>query len=490
MKDLILRTRLDSMKENMNRVFNVLDSIRPRREELQNLSFYLGELEITTNEGKIEQGITKKLEDLQRKLGLIKFQLTSDEAKTSSDLDAASKEIAQILAQLKSAREIIGKMQGRSVPISKEISDTLTAELLSVVKECNWTVGEISKKLDQAQDAEEKNDEDTARKALADAWEEYGGELYKDSQLVYTEYVDFLRGLALRDAGYDEEICAIADELIRTCETVTGMGGWRSLTIPARQLVTRTLARIIRLGFPEWTIWALPLAAYEFGHIVIDQNKRLSNYISSNSQAYSSINHLRDYVADAFATFTMGPAYASASILLFFDPLHAYTDQPDHPADAQRAFVILAMLKYIDEIEDQHPYHTIITDLESAWQAALQQANPEGALSTEEAQKLELLVKEVWKPFYFHVGEPYSGQSWRTTVKEWKEKLKAGNGDKIEPTGLEDLRDVLNAAWQCRIYHPDKSNEIAEASRHLWERLVKKRRDIEQKSRVPGGYVR
>src|ERR1041385_5440331 len=95
------------------------------------------------------------------------------------------------------------------------------------------------------------------------AWDDYTNIVSEKNQLVFSDYFEYLGGLALRIAGLDNDICRIADELMKRCGSV-GINEWSALTIPASKEAS-TLARSIRMRFPEWTIWAVPLTAHELG---------------------------------------------------------------------------------------------------------------------------------------------------------------------------------------------------------------------------------
>ena len=98
-------------------------------------------------------------------------------------------------------------------------------------------------------------------------WESFRQKAVEPSQAIFAEYVDLLGGIAIRDSRFEAGICKIADELIQSYQPSP------SAKFPIRTIPTRfhtmftTLARIIRLSFPEWTVWALPLTAYEFWFI-------------------------------------------------------------------------------------------------------------------------------------------------------------------------------------------------------------------------------
>ena len=99
------------------------------------------------------------------------------------------------------------------------------------------------------------------------AWKLYAA-IYRKSRWISQECLEFIAGLAFRDKKLDEQICQIADALIESYAEASGKEP--SLAVPSSQeSLSRTLGRIVRLRFPEWTIWTLPLVAHEYGHVVI-----------------------------------------------------------------------------------------------------------------------------------------------------------------------------------------------------------------------------
>jgi len=149
-------------------------------------------------------------------------------------------------------------------------------------------------------------------------WRDYSDTFYKSSERLFQEYVDLVSGVALRDTGFDRGIARLAEDLLEQGGTI-GNFTWNTLTIAAREEpLAVTAARIVRLGFPEWTIWTLPLTAHELG----------TNYPDSDTKVTEKVAELggdKDeqfvLVADAFATYFLGPAYSCAAI-------HPYAIEP------------------------------------------------------------------------------------------------------------------------------------------------------------------
>src|SRR5262249_33697755 len=125
---------------------------------------------------------------------------------------------------------------------------------------------EVQTVADEALHASGRGRDDLERRA----WRQFT-ECRARCQELFAEYVDLVRGVLVRDAGLDGDLFRIADQLVKQWPRIKDYR-WESLTIPAsRERRHITAARLIRIGFPEWTVWMLPLAAGEFGFIFADR---------------------------------------------------------------------------------------------------------------------------------------------------------------------------------------------------------------------------
>src|SRR5262245_61810908 len=214
-------------------------------------------------------------------------------------------------------------------PRPNELTDDLWDMLSATIR---TQAGAQIAKLDKIYkyvDTNARNGIEDEQQAIKQAWRSYA-EIYQESRQVFSEYLDVIGGLAMRYNSLDEEICCIADELIKRCSRESIGTPWNSLSVLATQeTFTKTLARLIRLRFPEWTIWALPFAAHEYGHVVAADNEDIERFLetevervakddaeyqaATDKQARERVGrrinkHLNVLFADAFATYTMGPA--------------------------------------------------------------------------------------------------------------------------------------------------------------------------------------
>src|SRR5262249_54647253 len=89
------------------------------------------------------------------------------------------------------------------------------------------------------------------RSALVDTWDSYMA-FAPMCESLFNEYVDVLRGIAVREAGFDHELFLIADRLPLLWRQRDVY--WQSLTIPSRaERQMPTAGKVLRIGFPEWT---------------------------------------------------------------------------------------------------------------------------------------------------------------------------------------------------------------------------------------------
>jgi hypothetical protein len=359
---------------------------------------------------------------------------------------------------------------------------------------------------------------------LRKAWTGYF-RVQHDCEAIFGECLRLLGGLALRNQGFgqilDNQIWEIADELIRSCANESIGDPWTSLTVPApREAVARTLARMIRLRFPAWNVWTVPLAAREYGHVVAEDAKYLPGEIEerlrsrvegelpdvvtsaaathrirtgtrkfqdlesaarntvlglefvAQDEAHGDVQRrvaelvererscLHVLVADAYATYTLGVAYASAALLLRFEPARSTRD--DLISDAIRGDVVLAMLDRMNAESASRPYDQPLDLLRTGWDTVLQYATVGGNGVSDPLRGKEF-VDWIWEAFqnslrltarYPDEDDTEGWLSVRKARSEWERTLQAS--DEFGTSGLElrKLRDALNAAWSWRLENP------------------------------------
>ncbi len=212
---------------------------------------------------------------------------------------------------------------------------------------------------------------------LCKAWADYLV-LREQCQEIFLEFHDVIAGLVYREKrfeegkGFDATIFYAADALISDCATKTLLSPSFSVPSP-REALAWTIGRIVRMRYSEWTIWSLPLVAHEFGQLLLSDsdyseftgifdrdlkprlmelNTELRDALKpdadeSTKRKFRGLarkrveNELRYYLADAFGTWVIGPAYAYAAIHQRLNPTYPSTIETTDSFDHERAIVIL-----------------------------------------------------------------------------------------------------------------------------------------------------
>lgn len=300
---------------------------------------------------------------------------------------------------------------------------------------------------------------------LATSWK-----VLRDVRETWNEGLDFISGLCVRRAGLDSGLCQIADAIISEVRWT----GVDAIAVPGRG-GSGFLAQIVHLRFPEWSIWALPLTAHEIWHLGLHDAGEFGGATTASLQVLESI--LEEYtgfegcdpeeirqqstilwgdpafhlcLADAFGTFSMGPAYAYACIWLALDP----TDE----VSQQRA---LSILKVLESVPD---YDYLRKDLEQLWhEVSSSQSNFHYAKWIEAQLKYLRLLPAL----------EFSVERWKELRRSLTEAMRTGDVGGISLSKLQ-VRYVVSAAWKARTEYPDKSETISRACIDLCTRIVRR----------------
>jgi hypothetical protein len=299
---------------------------------------------------------------------------------------------------------------------------------------------------------------------------------FRDLSSAWMEYLDYLAGLCLRHECVDDRVCEIADALIDELETKAE--GLSALAIPGRESGAGTLPRAVYLRFPEWTVWALPLATRELWHIAREASFLGKNFARFAERKDLPANQLRDRLlhecfADIFATYVMGPSYACAALLLALDPLK--------PTHQDRAATILETLLWLGSSDDQvdrseiNPYHDVHSELQRSWEQAVTDAHPSPKNVSEH---LELWMKAFLDYLATVDRLRFPTEQWVALKDQWTDALRSSSVDTLGnvealPVDGTSVRYALNAAWQVRLDQPAQSHDrLAETCTKLCRRIM------------------
>lgn len=503
--DLSLLLRLDALRKSLEQIAAIDRAVQGGREEVTRLEETTGARSgLTATLKRLKADIAKAsdlLEDVAETHenaregyeALQKARKTVDDVMRKTGDDMSEEE-----GPLEALTSVVQRMRTRweELPTTRleDANTTLSAKCQPRIT----AIKEMERRLEKG----EVNDE-----ARADMWAAYEDIAFQDGahrfdgEQLFAEYVDFLGGLALRNTGIDEGVCYMADELLEQCHRMSGNILWHSMTVPARRMPPETtIARMIRLGFPEWTIWAVPLGAHEFGHVVVSENHNLREAIEEEGLPREDI---AVYLADAFATYFMGPSYAYASVLLALDP---YAEDPYAGSTAPtaraaegdgglsavsphscRAYVILKTLERMDA----EAYQGVRDTVDLYWRNALAAFSLEfdlGEARTKLDRTVELMHRFLESDQH-HLR--YQADQWERVVN-WPGLTVTSADDFPLKLTKDDLRDIINAAWHQRIRDPDQAtgvnaDSLATAAQGLWRARLSKHRSS---SGIQGRYAR
>lgn len=304
----------------------------------------------------------------------------------------------------------------------------------------------------------------------AETWRRFE-ECAGESDAVLRECRAFIQGALMRTAGLDHGVCDLADAFLEQLARLTVVE-WRRFTIVADGEFFAPLSGIIRVRYPDFSVWNLPVLAHEFGHFAMPLLKdplRGSDPIGrfrtaarndvaarlpprSTDRIDQFTRHLDEFIADSFAVYAAGPSFVATCVLLRFDPLHAHEEGPDHPSDARRAYL---MLKLLDALSPD--YAKVRARLAALWDNMLAAA---GTTTDSHDEWLDGVVGALGA--LFRTLAPTArlhGDDWRRAV-ELSEYLTVSSPGPVDVT-LVTPRDLLNATWIRRLEQVDEAAQIS-----------------------------
>lgn len=338
-------------------------------------------------------------------------------------------------------------------------------DLLAAFRKESRLLARVSERIDRLLQRQRVLAEETLKKvrrgdSLPECWDAFRG-IKRQSEHAFAECLAFLQGALVRSAGIDNGICRLADAMLSNLSERAGIR-WERFTILASSEFFVNIAEIIRLRFPENTIWHLPVAAHEFGHFVAHDLMRQDIFGDSfrkllkreEAKGEPHVRFLHEFFADVFATYTTGPAYPCTCIALRFDPGTSQQDSRTHPSDARRVHLLLRTLRAMDEISGSaiRPYHETVNELARLWERNLRENMQFTEIYPEAKAELDATFEELFKVMVAELREEARYGGWlraQALASQWRVET----ADVPEPGESDNLIDVVNAAWLWRLYN-------------------------------------
>lgn len=411
--DLVLQTRLAMLRSSLTKVCNAIAVLESARQQGRPVSEESRLSTLARAVGTAEDSLRRLVE-----------KIPDATAQAEAIRILADMAVQRIAAVRPPAAEIPGR------PLFALGDTSVGNDLGDYAKDMLGDLEDIEAKIDVATGMPAAE----ARELMDGAWQDYQ-EALTHCHEIFVEYIDLMSGVLLRDAGLDEDLCRIADALIRKWPMADY--SWSSLSIPADdERPAMSTAQLVRLGFPEWSIWSLPLVAREFGHIFARKRERVrTDMQEALARHVATEAELCSWTADVFATTVLGSAYPWAAILLRAEPSAA--------DDQARVAVMMHTLELMS------PPDEFYRPMAQAWQTATG-----GQFALSEGQKE--FVKKVKSRI-------------RVEFRRWQDaddladllRSDAGPGQIASSVADHGLGNVLVAAWRVRI---DRAATFAEES--------------------------
>ncbi|MEV0583306.1 hypothetical protein [Nonomuraea sp. NPDC050310] len=194
----------------------------------------------------------------------------------------------------------------------------------------------------------------TAGPADPTAWERLAG-LRQEAARLRAQALSYAQALLLRRAGLDGGAGEAAEALVAFLCRAAGLDNRIVLGVDAGpESFTRDLDLVLLPPHPD--VWHLPVVAHESGHYAVrevrhaaDKDRRpLRELIELIEGGEAAPAHAEELVADAFATYALGPAYPLSCVALRIDPTTAHLSGPTHPSWDRRVHVLLHLLAAMD----------------------------------------------------------------------------------------------------------------------------------------------
>ncbi|MEV0823738.1 hypothetical protein [Nonomuraea rubra] len=273
-----------------------------------------------------------------------------------------------------------------------------------------------------------------------------------------TEALCYIQGMLYRthrlDQGSGQAVDALIGYLTSAAQVPNGLVTGIAV---GPESFTSTI-NLIRLPFPESSVWELPTVAHEAGHYVTrvltrpphDDRHPLMELIGDR-KADASEPHLHEFVADAFATYTLGPSYPLTAMVLRIDPTEVNRPSPTHPAWRDRVLTMAQVLRELTlllrtrttEARSAGVYAALAEVVVRQWKRLTGDTDPEVEIAYVLAPHLAACLIDHAPHARYHPGPHLAALEGRLAGDDWTVP------ESITPA------HVLHAAWMWRLRHPD-----------------------------------
>ena len=253
----LLEIRLNVLETDVAKVENVVDNAYKRAERIRKIADLLASHKPLHRAGHIVNSLQYILQKSPEICEGFKEHTEDDPKLKLKELSSYIDEAAELQCGVQIE---IGEIASEVIYLKDDQQRALVTKIRQL---CNKLHDEIDRQRQALLSS--PSDSRTYRRL----WAEFDKMLTKDARPLFAEYVDFVGGLAVRDDALDDQVCAMTDRLLEELDLRD------VLAVPARQAALgQIIQSVIMLGFPEWTIWGMPLVGHEVGLKYADSNQK------------------------------------------------------------------------------------------------------------------------------------------------------------------------------------------------------------------------
>jgi hypothetical protein len=470
----LLLIRLDTLGDDIGKVATAFDRAKGRGDEINGIITLLGgEAQENTVLRPLRQlsGLVDELREIFREYPEIEETIDEMEGpELLQRLGGANAEFDRIRLTLIDARSRLRKIRKSIVPMGEWVSSE------SLAQQC----AKLRIAVEALRTSVEEAGADPGKQRKF--WQVYENLLVKQARPLFGEYVDFLGGLTLRDTGLDDRVCEMTDFLLGGFKTVTR----HYLPIPSRTAaLSSALDSVVKLGFPEWTLWGVPLVAHEVGLALAHDGRAedVHDLLEKWCRTRPS-GEVTELFADAFGAYTIGPAYGYAAMLMRLQPHHDEPSRPDEARDVDRARLILRVLRALGE--PGTTYRAQESRLQEIWKSAVVTLAEPGAAERAATEADGPAEADDWlDDFHAEMLElfkrrssiqPFDDTRWADVQTEWNEYLRGSGSAPQMQEEAGDVLALLNMAWAARIETPGRTDDVEKLVDQVWQARKRPRR--------------
>jgi hypothetical protein len=451
--DLILETRLDVLAQAVDEVKGVIEAMTVQRNRLSEVEQFLtprgtlkgAEDELLTHLGyaSTELGVLLR-ETAPPAAPAVTRLIGPDPGVPARPESARQKRLQAVLDLVQKAQKEV-----ETVAASRE------AAYGSFQDVRRWSVAGLvdSALKDAVKDYQRLIDE--IRKAK-EPWRRYQNEMPRRGHELFTRYLEMLAGMAVRGFGLDANIMsdvhALIQQLMEPLNDEDKLLGHQRSPLA---LMGSLGKRHVPLGYPEWSLWALPLVGRTVGELVV------TTFIQGDVE-----KRLRILCADLYAQYVLGPSYLHAAVFLEFDP-SPEPAMPDAPPDPLRAALLLEKLPQLGG--GNYPVLQQVAD-----RVAQEWARARHAVGGNDPT-LDDAGRKVVEEFLEELAKEYPDVAY--DVRYVEENAANGRQLATQPTAEEQdtlpklaIRDLISAMWLARLENSGKARLIHERAKIVAQR--------------------